>query len=734
MEEEEEEIEESLPQNNYNNSSLKIEETIVGYRRKNEITEEIIKKLISFYKYNKEIESKINDRNNEAYSPIYKTYYIVQTNWINNFLYFYNYDKIISIIEEDKKINLNSESIYNELYRIIRDKNIREVIWEEEELELNLNKYLREFKNFFPQEIILNDNQNKFNFYNDFIILDEELYNEIKDDKGNTHCFLHDPIKVNISIIKNNFIYKIDNNIFGFGIIQKSENENFYGLKVLIIAIIDKKFYSGIDIFKDYIKDIIKLKIKNNNYDLEVYSIENQNIHKMDITPFGDPSSNENRYFAIGYGLEEPIKDEYNDDEKLDKSNEMEEGKTSNNIKITNMEKINNLYIIEETKGDGNCLFNAFSKLIFGNEQYSKVIRQKICNFTKNNSKYKEFFESNEQEKHSNIMQREGEYGGEVEIKAFSNFCDIKLIWYIRDINDINNENNQNNNIRYNIYNEEKQGNFAIILNNNKKHPLLNHFSSCKFKNGNGISDEKLEQIKRKFLQEDDLSNEDNENNIYREKEKEKKRKNIFFSFKSESSENSDLDDEYNDFEKNVPFKDDENLLNDSSFAELTSYINNDNEKDDIKKNDNHDTSNNSTKIYSTRQNTQFTEIKNPNGNKESDIYKKMDEEKNKKNIKNKIYECLKQYENETIKNDDVKKKYDRRLNNFIDVEINKYEEKKENRDKSIGRQNKAREKRLEIYQMKRDKLINIIKIKENHYKKKFVVKEILHKDFLNKN
>ena len=194
------------------------------------------------------------------------------------------------------------------------------------------------------------------------------------------------------------------------------------------------------------------------------------------------------------------------------------------------------------------------------------------------------------------------------------------------------------------------------------------------------------------------------------------------------------MDDEYNDFEKNVPFKDDENLLNDSSFAELTSYINNDNEKDDIKKNDNHDTSNNSTKIYSTRQNTQFTEIKNPNGNKESDIYKKMDEEKNKKNIKNKIYECLKQYENETIKNDDVKKKYDRRLNNFIDVEINKYEEKKENRDKSIGRQNKAREKRLEIYQMKRDKLINIIKIKENHYKKKFVVKEILHKDFLNKN
>ena len=193
------------------------------------------------------------------------------------------------------------------------------------------------------------------------------------------------------------------------------------------------------------------------------------------------------------------------------------------------------------------------------------------------------------------------------------------------------------------------------------------------------------------------------------------------------------MDDEYNDFEKNVPFKDDENLLNDSSFAELTSYINNDNEKDDIKKNDNHDTSNNSTKIYSTRQNTQFTEIKNPNGNKESDIYKKMDEEKNKKNIKNKIYECLKQYENETIKNDDVKKKYDRRLNNFIDVEINKYEEKKENRDKSIGRQNKAREKRLEIYQMKRDKLINIIKIKENHYEKKFVVKEILHKDFLNK-
>ena len=270
--------------------------------------------------------------------------------------------------------------------------------------------------------------------------------------------------------------------------------------------------YNGIDIFKDYIKDKNELKIKNNNYDLEVYSIENQNIHKMDVTPFGDPSSNEIRYFAIGNDLKEPIKNEYNGDESpknINKSHKINKGETSNNIKITNIEEINNLYIIENTTGDGNCLFNAFSQLIFGNEQYSKIIRQKICDFTKNNSQ-NEFFESNEQERHFNIMQREGEYGGEVEIWAFSNFCDIKLICFIKDMNDNNNENNQNNNIRYNIYNEEKEGNFAIILYNYEGNSLYNHFCSCKCKTGIDISEEKLEQIKRKIL----------ENNIYIKKKR----------------------------------------------------------------------------------------------------------------------------------------------------------------------------------------------------------------------
>ncbi len=124
---EEEEISESLPQNSYNDSSLNLAETIVGNRRENEIREEIIKKLIFFYKYNNEIESKINDENNEAYSP-FCNYYIVQTNWINKFLFFYNYNKIFPIIKS-KEINLNSKTIHKKLYKIFRDKNIRKVIW-----------------------------------------------------------------------------------------------------------------------------------------------------------------------------------------------------------------------------------------------------------------------------------------------------------------------------------------------------------------------------------------------------------------------------------------------------------------------------------------------------------------------------------------------------------------------------------------------------------------------------
>ena len=58
------------------------------------------------------------------------------------------------------------------------------------------------------------------------------------------------------------------------------------------------------------------------------------------------------------------------------------------------------------------------------------------------------------------------------------------------------------------IYNEEKEGNFAIILNNYEGNSLNNHFCSCKCKTGIDISEEKLEQIKRKIL----------DNNIYRKK------------------------------------------------------------------------------------------------------------------------------------------------------------------------------------------------------------------------
>ena len=47
----------------------------------------------------------------------------------------YNYDEILPIVEHHKN-NLNSETISNDLYKIIKKENIKKVIWNNKEQEL----------------------------------------------------------------------------------------------------------------------------------------------------------------------------------------------------------------------------------------------------------------------------------------------------------------------------------------------------------------------------------------------------------------------------------------------------------------------------------------------------------------------------------------------------------------------------------------------------------------------
>ena len=720
---EEEEIDE-MENSEYINRNLSTTE--------NEIREYIIKKLILFYKYNSEIESIINDKNNKPYSPFYKNYYIIQEKWINVFLYYYNYNKILPIIKRHK-YNLNSEIISNDLYKIIKKKNNKEEILNNKEFELKLNNYLRSDKNYFPKKIkmIIENGHKEFNFYDQFMILEEKLYSEIKEDKGITHTFLHNPIKVEIFIFENYFIYLIDNNIFAFGIIHNSEKENFYKLKVLILIITDEEFYGEIDLFKSFIQEKIQKKIKNNNYELEIYSINNQNYTKMNITPFKNPSNNKTSYYIINNNInEESIKDNKCPEKIIEP--EEEEAKT---LCTTNIEDINNLYTIEETTGDGNCLFNAFSQLIFGNENYSTIIRQKLCDFIKKNNKYKNFFETNEQEQYISNMQRDQEYGGEFEINAFSNFCDIKLTWFI---NDINNESNQNKNIKTKIYNEEKEGNFAIILNNYGENSLKNHFSSCIYKNGNDISEEKLKQIRNKFLQED-LSNKNNE---YINQKK--------IDLYSECDDNYD----YNDFEQNANYLNDENksnqifieeFINDNNEEKKNEQQKNGEKKNEQQKNekgknekDKNEQEKNEQEKNGEKKNEKGKNEKGKN-EKEKNEQEKNEEKKNEqeKNEKEKNEEKKnEQQENEKEKNEQQKNEQQKNEKNSNTKPINKEEEKfnkyykdfvkrtdKETKKKinkikkEKERMENAKKKRKELEINKNEQLRNRQKARDNYCK-----------------
>ena len=287
----------------------------------------------------------------------------------------------------------------------------------------------------------------------------------------------------------------------------------------------DKKFDNEIGILKsNCIHDIINYKISNNDLKIKIIKLENQNNEKpimikntINFTFEEDYKKNINFLNSIKKEDNDNYNKRYeviNHEEEKNKKSEV-----SNNINNISIEEVEKLYIIEDTVGDGNCLFYAFSQLIFGDDSYANIIREKVCEYNKN---YNGNFIVN-QEKYFKDMKKDKNYGGHIEISGFSFLCDIKLICYIREINDINSKDNEN--IKYYVYNEQKEGNFAIFMDYYRNNESLNHFSSCKCKNGIGISDKKLQEIKELFLKEEEnnssFENHEFINNVINNNEKE---------------------------------------------------------------------------------------------------------------------------------------------------------------------------------------------------------------------
>ena len=184
--------------------------------------------------------------------------------------------KFIHYIQREKEI-VDLSKTCQKLYKNIRDRNIREIIYYNNKIERRLRRILSSHEEFFPKiiNIITQPNKICINYYDNFTICNEELYNELKQDDGNTHTFFHTPITLDICLVQNILIYNISNDIVAFGIPKFINFVNEF--KIIIIIIKGKNFYdTEFKILQSkFLKELIKNKIRNNNDNLEIFEIIN---------------------------------------------------------------------------------------------------------------------------------------------------------------------------------------------------------------------------------------------------------------------------------------------------------------------------------------------------------------------------------------------------------------------------------------------------------------------------
>ena len=87
-------------------TSTLIQQSIVYSPYRNEMEKYILEVLSEFYEFNNnKIAFLSNRRYNEINYPYYNDYFIVNSNWMKNFLFFYNYKALLPLIKKQKKKN-----------------------------------------------------------------------------------------------------------------------------------------------------------------------------------------------------------------------------------------------------------------------------------------------------------------------------------------------------------------------------------------------------------------------------------------------------------------------------------------------------------------------------------------------------------------------------------------------------------------------------------------------------
>ena len=133
--------------------------------------------------------------------------------------------------------------------------------------------------------------------------------------------------------------------------------------------------------------------------------------------------------------------------------------------------------------GDGNCLFNSLSYLIFETSDYNGIIRQKICDYMSKTNYNDDDADYKKCEENIAKMRRDGVYGSGNEVKAFCELYNIRITTYIRTI--LGSMKQKTDKIQKMVSGEDYEENFAIILDDyGPNYEIKNHFDALCPKEG----------------------------------------------------------------------------------------------------------------------------------------------------------------------------------------------------------------------------------------------------------
>lgn len=188
----------------------------------NQTPRHIVTKLLHFNNFNEKLIHLTKRKYKGINSQYFEEYYIINSLWMNNYLKYYNYNKISSVIKKKSNGEIKIEDLCDE----IRRYSIHQIPGENNENNLSSINF-EPIRENIPRNIYVEDISEKTLYYFDnFVILNKELYDEIKQDDGNFsgpnyNFTFSTENKINICLVDNLFIYKITDNILGIGILPE---------------------------------------------------------------------------------------------------------------------------------------------------------------------------------------------------------------------------------------------------------------------------------------------------------------------------------------------------------------------------------------------------------------------------------------------------------------------------------------------------------------------------------